>query len=249
MTARPVWMLDIDGVLNVFQPSWGIDLTRVKVGFPIRYNQPLIDRIRAIHTSGLAEVRWSTTWCGYRDQLVWLGRLFDLDLTRAFGDRPMSKTWADLKVEAALAVLAEGRRLIWTDDGEVEAGRRLFPALAHAEADGRALLIEPDSVIGLQADHMDQIEAFTAAVPVGAVSTRRPDEPFPSAFKVTDRTVAPEMTVTLNRERPARAARVSPCCEFHNQNCEPPGDLCCHDCTEARHPVHPNGVTCVLEDR
>jgi hypothetical protein len=165
VTGPPVWLLDIDGVLNVFQPSWGVDLTRVKVGFPIRYAQPLIDRIRAIHASGAVEVRWSTTWCGWPNQLDHLGQLFDLDLPRAFGDRPMSKTWGDLKVEAALAVLAEGRRLIWTDDGEVEAGRRLFPALAQAEAAGQALLIAPESVLGLQPEHMAQIEAFAAAVP------------------------------------------------------------------------------------
>lgn len=25
------------------------------------------------------------------------------------------------------------------------------------------------------------------------------------------------------------------CCDMHNRNCEPPGDLCCGECTEARH--------------
>lgn len=162
----PVWLLDVDGVLNVFQPSgWGVDLTRAKVGFPIRYNQPLIDRMRAIHLSGAVEIRWSTTWCGYKDQLDRLGDLFDLDLPRAFENRPMSHTWAELKVEAALAVLEEGRRLVWTDDGEVEAGRRLFPALAQAEAAGRALLIAPEDVLGLQPEHLELIEAFAAVAP------------------------------------------------------------------------------------
>src|SRR5437879_2229004 len=37
-----------------------------------------------------------------------------------------------------------------------------------------------------------------------------------------------------------------PCCDLHNAHCEPPGDLCCHDCTEATHPEHPSGVRCVL---
>ncbi|MCK9898137.1 hypothetical protein [Frankia sp. AgB32] len=36
------------------------------------------------------------------------------------------------------------------------------------------------------------------------------------------------------------------CCDLHNQHCEPPSELCCHDCTEARHPQHPEGATCVL---
>lgn len=26
-----------------------------------------------------------------------------------------------------------------------------------------------------------------------------------------------------------------PCCDLHGRNCEPPGDLCCESCTEARH--------------
>jgi hypothetical protein len=36
------------------------------------------------------------------------------------------------------------------------------------------------------------------------------------------------------------------CCDMHNQHCEPPGDLCCYGCTEAAHPDHPAGTTCVL---
>lgn len=41
------------------------------------------------------------------------------------------------------------------------------------------------------------------------------------------------------------------CCDMHNQHCEPPGDLCCHACTEAAHdtfPIrHADGSRCVLE--
>jgi hypothetical protein len=39
------------------------------------------------------------------------------------------------------------------------------------------------------------------------------------------------------------------CCGFHNVHCEPPADLCCRACTEAGHPQHPPGVSCVLADR
>lgn len=28
------------------------------------------------------------------------------------------------------------------------------------------------------------------------------------------------------------------CCDLHGRNCEPPGDLCCENCTEADHPAH-----------
>lgn len=40
---------------------------------------------------------------------------------------------------------------------------------------------------------------------------------------------------------------VIPCCDMHNQHCEPPNELCCHSCTEAGHPEHPRGVPCVLD--
>lgn len=37
-----------------------------------------------------------------------------------------------------------------------------------------------------------------------------------------------------------------PCCDLHNEHCEPPSELCCGACTEAAHPEHPRGVPCVL---
>lgn len=163
MSPPPVWLLDIDGVINGSprEAGWGGPPSKVKAGFPVYYEPRLIDRIRAVHMSGRAEVRWCTTWCGWPDQLKHLGALLDLDLSSAFGDRPASKTWADLKVEAALDVLREGRRLIWTDDSEVSAACDLFPLLARAEFEGRALLIEPVSERGLRPEHLDSIEAFT----------------------------------------------------------------------------------------
>jgi hypothetical protein len=41
----------------------------------------------------------------------------------------------------------------------------------------------------------------------------------------------------------ARAASVTGgqagrCCKWHNEHCEPPGDLCCSECTEFHHGVH-----------
>lgn len=165
MTDPPVWLLDVDGVLNASKPGWGGPPRKTSVaGLTIRWAPPLVARICALHDAGAVEVRWSTTWCGYPDQLADLGALFRLDLESAFGDRPMSKTWADLKVEAALSVLAEGRRLVWTDDDEVDAARRLFPELAAAEAAGIALLIAPRSNRGLQPEDLDLIETFAADV-------------------------------------------------------------------------------------
>lgn len=44
--------------------------------------------------------------------------------------------------------------------------------------------------------------------------------------------------------------RTAPCCDLHNEHCEPPADLCCVACTEAWHDTFPNphadGSACVL---
>ncbi len=160
-TLPPILLLDVDGVINTFRPSWGAELTRADAaGIPIRYAPALIARLRDLHQSGGVDIRWSTTWCGYRHQLDALNWLFEVGFPAAFGNRPMSKTWGDLKIDAALAVLTEGRRLIWADDEEADAARRLFPTIAEAEADGRALLVTPESELGLQPEDLDRIEAF-----------------------------------------------------------------------------------------
>ncbi len=64
---RPVLLLDVDGVINAFNPGWG-DTARAKcAGLTVRWSPDMVARIRALHASGLDEVRWSTTWCGFPD--------------------------------------------------------------------------------------------------------------------------------------------------------------------------------------
>jgi hypothetical protein len=161
---QTVWLLDVDGVLNANKPGWGGPPRKVTVaGFVIRWAPALIDRIRALHRGGTVEVRWSSTRCGEPADLAVLARLLRLDLEVVFGDRSQSKTWAEKKADAALAVLADGHRLIWTGDDEAGIARDFYPELAEAERDGRALLIAPRSSRGLQPEHLDAVEAFAAA--------------------------------------------------------------------------------------
>ena len=51
----------------------------------------------------------------------------------------------------------------------------------------------------------------------------------------------------------------APCCDLHGRNCEPPSELCCWECTEARHSGwtdergrqrhgHPAGEECSAPD-
>jgi hypothetical protein len=162
----PLWLLDIDGVINANKPGWSAAPQRVHCGgFLIRWAPALISRIRTLHHAG-HDIRWASSWCGYPDDLAALTDRLGLSLDPAFGDRPPSKTWGDLKADAALAALAEGRPLIWTDDDEVDPARTMFPELAAAEQDGRALLIAPRSNRGLQPADLDRIEAFLSRVSV-----------------------------------------------------------------------------------
>lgn len=161
MTTPPVWLLDIDGVINANKPGWGAAPRRIRcAGFTIRWAPALTVRIRQLHCSGAADVRWSSTWCGYPTQLDELASQLGLHFERAFTGRPDPKTWADMKADAAMAVLAEGRRLIWTDDDEAEIAAAFYPEVADAQHDGRALLISPRPNRGLQPDHLDRIAAF-----------------------------------------------------------------------------------------
>jgi hypothetical protein len=162
----PVWLLDVDGVLNASRPGWGAAPERRFVwsqtdqtSYPLRWSPQLIDRIRALHTEGRAEVRWCTTWCPDADELE---RLWDLpELQRALTADPMPRAEAcwPLKLAAARAVLADGRRLIWTDD---EALPKPGPERDELTVGGLALLIAPRPHRGLRPEDLDRIEAFAA---------------------------------------------------------------------------------------
>ncbi|WP_196454402.1 hypothetical protein [Planomonospora sp. ID82291] len=157
---RPVWLLDVDGVINASRPGWGgppRSGTAYSGGdaYRIRWAPALLDRIRALHRAGGVEIRWCSTWCADADQME---RLFGLPrLARAWSEHLSATAAATAKLTAARDVLAQGRRLIWTDDVEVPAGGPVHDELT---AGGRALLIAPSPGRGLQPEHMDAIEAF-----------------------------------------------------------------------------------------
>jgi hypothetical protein len=161
--SRPVWLLDVDGVINAARPGWGAaprSGTAYCEGQPfrLRWAPALAARIRALHGSGSVEIRWCSTWCGDADQVERLLGLPRLD--RAW-DHPIGSTAAAIaKLAAARAVLGQGRRLIWTDDAAVPTSGPVHDELT---ATGRALLIAPVPSRGLQPDDLDAIDAFLAA--------------------------------------------------------------------------------------
>lgn len=157
-----IWLLDVDGVINGSRPGWSApprSATAYAEGrsFRLRWEPKLIERIRAVAASGV-DVRWATTWCVAVPELL---RVFGLDLPSALDpDRPAHLVWDEVKINAALAVLAAGDRLIWTDDSVVPAARGFYPEFREAEREGRALLIAPVPSRGLRPDHLDAIEAY-----------------------------------------------------------------------------------------
>jgi hypothetical protein len=167
---RPVWLLDVDGVVNTTSPGWGaapggslVWSGADNMSYLLCWAPLLVDRIRALHTGGKVEVRWCTTWCPEAERLEKLWQL--PELARALDAEPMPRgpeCWP-LKLAAARDVLAEGRRLIWTDD---EALPPPGPDRDELTADGRALLIAPRANRGLQPAELELIEKFAEGRPL-----------------------------------------------------------------------------------
>lgn len=157
MSEPPVWLLDVDGVINVRRPGWGGPphtgrANAMGVVWPMRWAPALVRRIGWMHRTGLVEVRWCTTWCAYPGEV---DRVFRLPgIARAFGDVP-DPTAA--KLASVARVVEGGRRLVWTDDDVVPEPGPLYDALT---AGGRALLIRPDPRRGLNREHLRAIERF-----------------------------------------------------------------------------------------
>lgn len=158
-TEPPIWLLDVDGPINANRSGWSAAPFNATVqGFKLRWSPALIDRIRRVHARGQAEIWWCTTWCPYADLLenLWQLPVFPRALPDevCFAGGSLCLT---AKNDAAHAVIAAGRRLIWTDDQIDSLAEAAFEEEAAA---GRALLIAPSPSRGLRAEHLDAIEAF-----------------------------------------------------------------------------------------
>lgn len=164
--SRPVWLLDVDGVLNAADPGWdspaqGGVAVAYGTAFRLRWAPDLVARIVRLHRTGSVEVRWATTWVDEIAQVEQLLRLprFPTAFT-GLGAAPSVKAPA-LKWAAALEVVEEERRpLVWTDDDTItiwEAGVRRLAATGLP-----VMLVVPDPRTGLQPEHLAAIEGFLA---------------------------------------------------------------------------------------
>ena len=71
MPVRPLWLLDVDGVLNAVAhvadrsvwTDWQEGAARAGgVDWPILFSPTAMRAVRSMHEDGLAEIRWLTTW-------------------------------------------------------------------------------------------------------------------------------------------------------------------------------------------
>lgn len=159
----PVWLLDVDGVINATKPGWSAPprqgyASSLGTAWKLRWAPGLIARIRGLLDTGRVEVVWSTTWCGDTSELE---STFGLPALPSAFEVPSGGYVGDVKLAAARSVLDQGRRLIWTDDMETPVDGPLHDELT---ADGRALLIRPAPNRGLQSADLDAIEAFTKLI-------------------------------------------------------------------------------------
>lgn len=175
-SGKPVWLLDIDGVLNAISGKpptylWSDDkwiqttLTNSMGDFPILTAKPVVDFINEIHDSGRAEIRWHTTW---QEEALDFGdavglRSFKVVLSPEFheyGPRFVAqqiaagkpKWW---KFPAAERVIDEEKRpLLWTDD-DISWELRNYPWNPVEPG-----VVSPDPATGLTPKHLKFIDKW-----------------------------------------------------------------------------------------
>jgi hypothetical protein len=201
MNTPPVWLLDIDGVVNAISAAphpdvWPADrwiraeATCAGAQWPLLAAAPVLDFVRRVHRTGRAEIRWHTTWqreadgvsraLGLPEFAVQAAPEFDSwQRQRVGGATPVGATW--WKLPAAEGVVdGEGRALLWTDDdAETQLGlvggreHRLYRLPA-------VLVVAPRTQIGLTPMDLLTIDAFLGApTDVAGPAPARPDVPIP----------------------------------------------------------------------
>lgn len=161
MTTKPaaVWLLDVDGVLNLFDAAsdaWP-DATRFTSGngFPITWSPVMLQRITAVHDSGLAEVRWLTTWGEHAN--TYLADVFGLPPLTVAGSPPWREGAEWWKLPHARSVFDGGAHVVWTDD-DIQFSPEATAWLHDADPE-RILPISPHTG-GLLPDDLDRVERW-----------------------------------------------------------------------------------------
>ena len=167
--SRPVWLLDVDGVLNstssVPNPK---ELRRGEMvqkylrtnsgaTFRMRVHKDLVAFFNRMHASGLVDIRWATTWTDQANTIF--APAFDLPQLPVWARPPEETRRLDdhnWKTSSALEVIHAGRKLIWSDDEAIPDG---FEDLIKNVSKGH-LLVKPNSNLGLTPSECALIEEF-----------------------------------------------------------------------------------------
>lgn len=182
----PVLLLDVDGVVNALSKkipqgiwpngSWitGTAQDTEKREFPMLIARQVVEFINELHSSGVAEVRWHTTWQWAARNVAELAGFGTFEVTEApefdnyrtfqkqaiLAGRP---TWWKLPA-AERVVQVEKRDLIWVDDDlpyEYMRKAQFDPLLGGEQ---QVLMIDPFPMTGLVAYEMEKIRKFAATV-------------------------------------------------------------------------------------
>jgi hypothetical protein len=171
VTDVPVWLLDIDGVLNAISSKpdrtvWPADAwrefdatdERTNTTWPILAAEPVAAFIRDVHTSGRAEVRWHTTWQESANKVGAELGLPELEVQDAPEFRDEAEHYLGWwKLAAALRVIQDEQRpLIWTDDDATMG--RIMPTPYDQVRAFPNLLIAPQQRIGLTRKQLRAID-------------------------------------------------------------------------------------------
>lgn len=156
-----VMLLDVDGVLNITRPKWPgpyrtSPLTdHSGITWPMRWSPQLITELAALHSYGIAEIRWCSSYAPDADALNNLFRM--PGIPGCWTDHvPSGKPLEIRKLTTALTVLEERRRLVWIDDDAIPPGRQRRAA----GLTGDALFVTPNYNVGLSPGDIRNIKKF-----------------------------------------------------------------------------------------
>lgn len=162
----PIWLLDVDGVLNavthvpderVWRDYRSGFATAASRRWPITWSPTVVRAVRRVHETRAAEVLWLTTWDDHANgDLADLLGLPRLPLAgRALETRAEAPHgWWKLQVARRIHEQDPDRPLLWTDDD------LSYDAEAAEWISSRGLGISPHTACGLEPAHLEDIAAF-----------------------------------------------------------------------------------------
>lgn len=159
---RPLWLLDVDGVINAVCHSVpdGYE-RRVINGFKITWPVEIVARMKQLHETSAAEIRWLTTWCEDAANMIApaLGLPLDCVVEGSDDHKARLSGWWKSYAAKRLSDADPDRALIWTDDDLTDAERKGEVDWLR-ERTGPTLAIAPDWRCGLTPKLMRRIESF-----------------------------------------------------------------------------------------